>query len=194
MIILASKSAARNAMLRHAGITFQTQHPEFDETGLKSLLTGITTRQLAEKLAIGKALAVSEKQKENFVIGSDQTLEFGGTLMSKPNSIAEARQHLKSLRGAQHQLHSAVALAHNAKVLWSTCETVTLKMRHFTDSFLDTYLEIEKSEILHCVGAYRFEGLGLQLFEQVEGSYHAVLGMPLLPLLQKLREHGLIAS
>jgi septum formation protein len=194
MIILASKSSARNAMLRDAGIRFHAAAPELDEATAKLELAACTVKERAEKLAISKAISISSRQRTAHVIGSDQTLEANGKSFSKPNSIEEARQQLKSLRGVHHQLHSAVALAHNAEVIWSTCEMVTLKMRNFSDAFLDAYLETEKSEILHCVGAYRFEGPGLQLFETIEGSYHAILGMPLLPLLQKLREHGLIAS
>jgi septum formation protein len=181
-------------MLRDAGIKFHATAPKFDEAAAKIQLLAYAPKERAEKLAVAKALSVSSAQPTAYVIGSDQTLEANGTSFSKPNSIEEARQQLKGLRGVHHQLHSAVALSNNSQVLWSMSETATLKMRDFTDAFLDAYLESEKSQILHCVGAYRFEGPGLQLFESIEGSYHAILGMPLLPLLQKLREHGLIAS
>lgn len=194
MLILASKSAARRMMLKNAGILFTPREPEFDETAAKLNYPEATPRKIAAEFAVGKAFSVAKLHRNDFVIGSDQTLECDGVGFSKPQSIDEARQHLQSLKGRDHQLHSAVVLTQDHKIIWSTCETVTLTMRHFSDEFLEEYLKAEVDEILHCVGAYRIEGPGLQLFERIEGSYHAVLGMPLLPLLQKLRDHGLIAT
>jgi septum formation protein len=194
MLILASKSLARRKMLQDAGIEFTSHVPEFDEATVKQSMSGFTPVAIAEKLAEGKALSVSKTHAKAFVIGSDQTLECDGAYFSKPSSIHEARQHLNLLKGRKHQLHAAATLALDGKILWTTCETVTLTMRNFTDQFLLDYLAAEADEILHCVGAYRFEGRGQQLFEKVEGGYHAILGMPLLPLLQKLRDHGLIAT
>jgi septum formation protein len=149
---------------------------------------------MAVKLAEGKAVSVSAKSNIAYVIGSDQILECAGRIFSKPKSVAEAREHLKLLSGETHFLHSAVTLAHQSKILWSCCETVSMTMRSLSPQFIENYLVAESEHILHCVGAYRFEGPGLQLFEKAEGSYHAILGMPILPLLQKLRDHGLIAT
>jgi septum formation protein len=192
MLILASKSAARRKMLEDAGVLFTCQAPEFDEAKTKSHFSGITPKKIAEKLAAGKALSIATGNA--YIIGSDQTLECDGARFSKPQSIEEARRQLLNLKGRDHKLHSAVALAQSSKVLWSACETVTLTMRNFSDQFLEDYLAAEAHEIIHCVGAYRIEAMGLQLFERIEGSHHAILGMPLLPVLQKLRDHGLIAS
>jgi septum formation protein len=191
MLILASKSLARRKLLQDAGIAFEAQAPDFDEAAQKQ--NRLTPIEMAIKLAERKALSISNNNKAH-IIGSDQILEHDNTIFSKPNSIEEARDHLKLLAGHKHQLHSAVALAYQGKILWSFVETVTMTMRNFSAQFLEDYLAKESEHILHCVGAYRFEGPGLQLFEEVEGSYHAILGMPLLPLLQKLRQHGLIAT
>ena len=193
-LILASKSAARQELLANAGIAFEAIPAEIDERAIQ-LASGLSAPgEIAALLAREKAVSVSLRHPNDFIIGSDQTLECDGKVFSKPTSVADARLQLIGLRGRTHRLHSAVTLAHKNNVIWSMCESVTLTMRNFSDQFLDTYLETEKSEILHCVGAYRFEGPGIQLFDQVEGNYHVILGMPVLPLLQKLREHGLIAS
>jgi septum formation protein len=194
MLILASKSSARRTMLQNAGVPFESHAPTFDEAEATSKQLNITPMKRAGELAAGKALSVSSLRPTAFVIGSDQTLECDGTSFSKPKSVEEAREQLRKLKGRSHQLHSAVALANDEKILWSACETATLTMRNFADQFLESYLAAEANEILHCVGAYRIEGLGLQLFEKIEGTYHTILGMPMLPLLQKLRDHGLIAT
>jgi septum formation protein len=191
MLILASKSQARRKLLHDAGIEFAVQAPDFNEAAAKRGL--LIPTDMALRLAEGKALSISTNNINAHVIGSDQTLECDSRIFSKPKSIDEAREHLNILRGKTHHLHSAIALAHQSKIVWSTVETVTMTMRNFSKQFLEDYLAAESEHVLHCVGAYRFEGPGLQLFEKVEGSYHAILGMPLLPLLQKLRQHGLIA-
>jgi septum formation protein len=192
MLILASKSTARSKMLQDAGVTFTCQAPEFDEAKAKQEFSGISPKEMAEKLAASKARSIAAGSA--YIIGSDQTLEYDGATFSKPQSIEDARTQLLTLKGRQHQLHSAVALAQSGKLLWSTCETVTLTMRDFSDQFLEDYLTAEGDKFIHCVGAYRIEAMGLQLFERIDGSHYAILGMPLLPLLQKLRDHGLIST
>jgi septum formation protein len=192
MLILASRSTARRKMLEDAGVAFTCQAPAFDEAQTKQEYFGIPSKEMAEKLAAGKALSIATG--DAYIIGSDQTLEYHGVTFSKPQSVEDARRQLLSLKGREHKLYSAVALAQSGKILWSTCETVTLTMRNFSDQFLEDYLAAEANEIIHCVGAYRIEAMGLQLFERIEGGHHAILGMPLLPLLQKLRDHGLIAT
>jgi septum formation protein len=194
MLILASNSSARRTMLQNAGVTCEWQAPRFDEIDAVVKNPHFTPKKSAEALARGKALSISKTDDTAFVIGSDQTLECDGERFSKPPTIAHAQEQLRRLRGRKHHLHSAVALAKSGSVEWTYCETATLTMRNFSDQFLENYLAAEANDILHCVGAYRYEGLGLQLFEQTEGSYHAILGMPMLPLLQKLRDHGLIAT
>jgi septum formation protein len=192
MLILASKSTARRKMLEDAGVAFTWKAPEFDEAKAKQQFSGIPPKNMAEKLATAKALSLAKDSA--YVIGSDQTLECEGKTFTKPQSINDAREQLFDLKGRQHRLYSAVALVKSGKIIWSKCETVTLAMRNFSDQFLEDYLTAEGDKIIHCVGAYRIEAMGLQLFERIEGSHHTILGMPLLPLLQKLRDHGLIAS
>ncbi|MBV8687851.1 MAG: Maf family protein [Alphaproteobacteria bacterium] len=192
-LLLASRSAARRAMLEAAGIPFSTADADLDEEAAKAGLwgAGFDARGVAEELAQLKALSV-EAGEGDLVLGSDQTLERGdGTLLGKPASLDEARGQLQSLRGATHRLHSAAVIAERGEAVWWGCETVELTMRAFSEAFLDDYLDREWEQIRWSVGAYRIEGPGAQLFERIEGSHFAILGMPLLPLLAYLRERGL---
>lgn len=195
-LLLASKSAARRHMLEAAGVKFQTVEAELDEEAAKAGLwgAGFDARGVAEELAQLKALSVSAGEGD-LVLGSDQTLERGdGTLLGKPASREEARGQLISLSGGIHRLHSAAVLAENGEAIWWQCETVTLTMRSLSDAFLEDYLDREYEQIRWSVGGYRIEGLGAQLFERIEGSHFAILGMPLIPLLGYLRERGLLKS
>ena len=131
---------------------------------------------------------------EGLVIGADQTLELEGRLFDKPASLAVARDQLFALRGREHRLHSAVAVCRRDAMVWRTVETVSLRMRPFSDAFLQAYLTAEGEHLLGCVGAYRLEAMGVQLFEAMEGDYFAVLGLPLLPLLTFLRAEGEVAT
>ena len=144
--------------------------------------------------ARAKALAVSRHDAEAWVLGADQTLAFDGGLVSKAPTLAAARERLTAMRGRTHQLHSGAALARNGQVVWSGVDTVEMKMRDFSDAFLDAYLAAEGEALLACVGSYRLEGLGSQLFEAVEGDYFTVLGLPLWPVLAELRRAGVIVS
>lgn len=195
-LLLASKSAARRHMLEAAGVKFQTVEAELDEEAAKAGLwgAGFDARGVAEELAQLKALSVSAGEGD-LVLGSDQTLERGdGTLLGKPASREEARGQLISLSGGTHRLHSAAVLAENGEAIWWQCETVTLTMRSLSDAFLEDYLDREYEQIRWSVGGYRIEGLGAQLFERIEGSHFAILGMPLIPLLGYMRERGLLKS
>jgi septum formation protein len=195
-ILLASKSAARRQMLEAAGVPFETVEAELDEEAAKAGLwgAGFDARGVAEELAQLKALSVSAGA-EDLVLGSDQTLERDdGTLLGKPASRDEARGQLQSLRGASHQLHSAAVIARGGESVWWGSESVVLTMRPFSDAFLEDYLDREYEQIRWSVGGYRIEGPGAQLFERIEGSHFAVLGMPLLPLLGYLRERGLLKT
>jgi septum formation protein len=192
-LLLASRSAARRAMLEAAGIPFEAVEAELDEEAGKAGLwgAGFDARGVAEELAQLKALSVRAAAGE-LVLGCDQTLERAdGTMLSKPASRDEARGQLESLRGATHQLHSAAVIAEGAEGVWWGCETVALTMRSFSDSFLESYLDREWEHVRWSVGAYRIEGPGVQLFDRIEGSHFAILGLPLLPLLAYLRERGL---
>ena len=191
-LILASKSAARRAVLTEAGVPFTVQVADVDEDALKT--PGVDPVELAVELARAKALAVSRHDAEAWVLGADQTLAFDGGLVSKAPTLEAARQRLMAMRGRTHQLHSGAALARNGQVVWSGVDTVEMRMRDFSDAFLDAYLAAEGEALLSCVGSYRLEGLGSQLFEAVEGDYFTVLGLPLWPVLAELRRAGVILS
>lgn len=191
-LILASKSAARRAILTGAGVAFDVKVAGVDEEALKT--PGVDAAELAVELARAKALAVSELHPEALVLGADQTLAFDGGLVSKAPNLDEARARLVQMRGKAHQLHSGAALARNGQVIWSGVDTVQMRMRDFSDAFLDAYLAAEGHELLACVGSYRLEGMGSQLFEAVEGDYFTVLGLPFWPVLDQLRHAGVIAA
>ena len=191
-LILASKSAARRAVLTDAGVPFTVQVADVDEDALKT--PGVDPVELAVELARAKALAVLRHDAEAWVLGADQTLDFDGGLISKAPTLATARERLIAMRGRTHQLHSGAALARNGQVVWSGVDTVEMRMRDFSDAFLDAYLAAEGEALLTCVGSYRLEGLGSQLFEAVEGDYFTVLGLPLWPVLAELRRAGVIVS
>lgn len=195
-LLLASKSAARREMLEAAGVKFETVEAELDEEAAKAGLwgAGFDARGVAEELAQLKALS-APGGAQDLVLGCDQTLERDdGTLLGKPASREEARGQLQSLRGATHQLHSAAVIAQSGESVWWGSETVSLTMRPFGDAFLEDYLDREYERIRWSVGGYRIEGPGAQLFERIEGSYFAILGMPLLPLLGYLRERGMLRT
>ena len=191
-LILASKSAARRAMLENAGVPFVVQVADVDEDALKT--PGVDPAELAVELARAKALAVSRHDPEAWVLGADQTLAFDGGLVSKAPTLAAARARLSAMRGRSHNLHSGAALAHKGQVVWSGLDTAEMKVRAFSDAFLDAYLTAEGEGLLACVGSYRLEGMGAQLFDAVQGDYFTVLGLPLWPVLTELRRVGVIAS
>lgn len=194
-LILASQSAARRRMLEAAGVPFTAMSAALDEEAAKAdvMASGATALALAERLAEAKALSV-EADHEAIVIGSDQVLETpDGDALSKPRSRDELRGQLQGLRGRTHRLHAAAAVVEAGRPVWRAVETVSLTMRDFGDSFLDGYLDREYEAVRGNVGGYRIEGLGAQLFERIEGSHFAILGMPLLPLLAFLRTKGVIA-
>ena len=191
-LILASKSAARRAILTEAGVPFTVQVADVDEDALKT--PGVDPAALAVELARAKALAVSRHDADAWVLGADQTLAYDGGLVSKAPTLAAARERLIAMRGRSHQLHSGAALARNGQVVWCGVDTVEMRMRDFSDAFLDAYLAAEGAALLACVGSYRLEGLGSQLFEAVEGDYFTVLGLPLWPVLAELRRAGVIVS
>jgi septum formation protein len=193
-LILASKSAARGAMLEGAGVPFVVQVADVDEDAVKATHDPADAAGLAIELARVKALAVSRHDADAWVLGADQTLAFDGGLVSKAGSLDAARDQLRAMRGNKHQLHSAAALARNGQVVWAGVDTATMRVRNFSDAFLDAYLKTEGEGLLACVGSYRLEGLGAQLFEAVEGDYFTVLGLPLWPVLQELRRAGVLRS
>jgi septum formation protein len=192
-LVLASKSAARRAVLAGAGVPFEVAAPGVDEDAVKAdmLARGAGPREVAEALAAKKALAVSTLRPE-LVVGADQTLEFEGRLYDKAGTVAEARERLRTLRGKPHELHSAVVVAQGGQAIWRETATATLVMRDFSDGFLERYLLAEGESALGSVGCYRLEGLGAQLFSRIDGDYFAILGLPLMGLLDLLRERGVL--
>ena len=193
-LLLASRSAARRNMLEAAGVPFEAVSAGLDEEAAKQELRdkGADAAKLARALAELKARSVPAQ--DALILGSDQTLERGdGTMLDKPRSRHEAAAQLRSLAGSVHQLHSAAAIVEAGETVWRATESVALHMRPLGESFLNAYLDEEYDAIRHGVGGYRIEGPGVQLFERIEGSHFAILGLPLLPLLAYLRERGLMA-
>ncbi|PZQ65482.1 MAG: septum formation protein Maf [Phenylobacterium zucineum] len=190
-VILASKSAARRAVLDGAAVPYEVLVAGVDEDAVKTglLAEGATPRDIADALAELKALRVS-RGRTGFVIGADQTLDLDGQLYDKAEDIDAARERLKILRGKTHKLHSAVVVARDGAPIWREVVTARLTMRDFSDAFLDEYLRTEGPQSLGSVGCYRLEGPGAQLFSRIEGDYFAILGLPLMGLLDLLRRHG----
>ena len=195
-LILASNSAARQAMLSGAGVAFAAEGADVDEAAEKTrlLAEGAGPADVAQALAGLKALAVSRARPGAWVLGSDQTLEFQGRLFDKAASAEEAGDRLRMLRGHAHLLHSGVALARDGHLDWTARDSARLHAREVSEDFLTDYLAAEREALTSCVGGYRLEGLGAQLFERVEGDYFTVLGMPLWPVLAALRERGEITT
>ena len=193
-LILASKSAARRALLENAGVPFDIRIADVDEAAIKAASTDLDPAALAVRLAEAKALAVSRDDPTAWVLGSDQTLAFEGALVSKAPTLAAARDRLRTMRGRIHHLHSGAALARDGAVAWSGVDTAQMAMRDFSDAFLDAYLAAEGEALLACVGSYRLEGLGAQLFEAVDGDYFTVLGLPLWPVLTELRRVEVLSA
>lgn len=194
-MILASQSAARRAVLVGAGIPFEATVAGVDEDAAKTMLLahGASPKDVAEALAEQKALAVS-RSRAGLVIGADQTLDLAGQLYDKAETVDQARARLQLLRGRTHELHSAVVGAEGNVVVWRETVSARLTMRDFSDGFLDAYLAEEGAAALGSVGCYRLEGLGAQLFSRIEGDYFAILGLPLMGLLDLLRSRGEIGA
>jgi len=194
--VLASTSASRARILAGARVPFLVVPADIDESALKATLLkqNKTGQEVAQALAEAKAIDISKVRPNALVLGADQVLEFGGELLSKCADLAAARALLQRLRGRQHRLISALALAEAGKVVWTHSEAASLTMRAFSDAFLDAYLSAEGSAVLDGVGCYRLETMGAQLFARVEGDYFSILGLPLQPLLAELRLKGVIAS
>jgi septum formation protein len=190
-LILASASSIRRAMLDAAGVEYQVQPSNLDEAKLKG--EG-DTRTVARRLAEAKALQVSEAARDDWVIGGDSVVGVGDRLFDKPVSRDNAVEHLRYFSGKTMELSSAVVLARGRQVDWSHVETARLQVRDLSQDFIESYLEQEWPEVGYCVGVFRMEGRGVQLFDAVQGDHFTILGMPLIPLLGALRGRGLIAK
>jgi septum formation protein len=195
-IILASKSPARTAVLKAAGVPFETHVAGVDEGAVKAglLAEGQGPREVADALAELKAVKVSRARPGALVIGADQTLDLEGALYDKVETLSEARERLQMLRGRTHKLHSAVVVARDGAAIWREVPPARLTMRDFSDAFIDGYLAARGEDILSSVGCYQLENEGVQLFSRIEGDYFTILGLPLMGLFDFLRLHGALES
>lgn len=194
MIVLASTSATRQSMFRSAGLSFTVASPEVDEKALVAANPQWLPRETALKLAEAKALDVSRQHPSSIVVGADQVLALGDKIFGKPHDRAHCREQLRELRGRTHELISAVVLARDGETLWMHDDRALLTMREYSNEFLDDYLEAIGDDCKTSVGGYKIEGRGVQLFKSVSGDHFTILGLPLVALLEKLRELGEIAA
>jgi septum formation protein len=195
-LVLASASASRAALLRAAGVEFRVVPADLDEASLMRDLKerGALTAEIAVRLAAEKALAVSRREPGALVLGGDSMVMFQDDLISKCPDMAAAETLLRRLSGRSHLLVSAAVLARDGAPVWSHASPVRMTMRRLGEAFLAGYLAAEGQALLSTVGCYRFEGLGAQLFDHVEGDYFSVLGLPLLEVLAALRKEGVLKS
>ena len=193
-LVLASQSAARAALLRSAGLRFEARPARVDEAAVKAACRaeGLDADEAALTLAELKAARI--RDPDALVIGADQLLVCEGAWFDKPADMAAARAQLQALRGRAHTLVTAVLCQRGGQTVWHHVATPGLVMRGFSDAFLDAYLATEGDAVLPCVGAYRLEGLGVHLFDRVDGEHAAILGLPLLALLGFLRQHGVLGG
>lgn len=194
-IILASGSAIRHQILTQAGIEFETIVKPVDEAAIKAsmLSENFRLRDIADALAEAKSVRVS-RQTPGLVIGADQIMVMDNNLFDKPKDMNEAKSRLLDMRGKTHYLIGAVVISENGMPVWRHLAKTKLKMREFSEGFLDDYLATEGESVLQSVGAYKFEGRGSQLFSNVEGDFFSILGLSLLPVMEYLRQRGAISS
>jgi septum formation protein len=190
MIILASQSSSRRAMLEAAGVAFMPRPAHLDERALEAGLVGAPPAAVALALAEAKALAVSAEAPGELVLGSDSLVDVEGRRFDKPASRADAARHLRHFSGKVMHLHSAAALARDGAVLWSHAAVAALRVAPLSDAFIESYLDAEWPAVAGCVGVFRIEARGVQLFEAIEGDHFTVLGMPLLAVLGALKDLG----
>jgi septum formation protein len=189
-LVLASSSPIRRQMLHQAGVDFEVVPANVDESSQKC--AHVEPSALARTLAELKAEAVSRDRPGDWVIGSDSTVSVNGRRFDKPEDREQAAEHLRCFSGKEMVLTSAVALARNGKTDWSLEDSAVLTVRHLSEYFIEAYLNAEWPEVGYCVGAFRLEGRGVQLFKSIDGNFFTILGMPLLPLLAELRERGVL--
>jgi len=191
-LILASQSRGRQMLLTNAGIAFEAVPADIDERAVQQA-SGLTTPgDIAALLAREKALSVSSRQPGKYVIGADQTLALGDRLFSKPAGRAQAAEQLRALAGRAHELHSAIAVARDGKILFAEIAVARMTMRALDEAGIDAYLDAAGEAVTSSVGAYQLERLGVHLFERIEGDHFTILGLPLLPLLAFLRSEQLL--
>lgn len=191
-LILASQSRARQMLLANAGIDFEAVPADIDERSLQQGSGLSAPGDIAALLAREKALWVSARRRQRFVVGADQTLALEQRLFSKPLDRTGAAEQLRALAGRSHELHSAVAVARDGKILFESCAMARMTMRPLSEAAIDGYLDEAGEAVTSSVGAYQLEGLGIHLFERIEGDHFTILGLPLLPLLAFLRSQRLL--
>lgn len=195
MIILASQSASRRAMLEAAGIAFEALPARVDEDAAKAALAGLSPRDLADALAELKAIKVSQRAGPVLALGSDSVVALhDGTLLDKPTSREEAAEHLARMSGQVHELWSAAVIAEHGAPVWRHVERARMHVRPLSPAFIEAYLDREWPAIGGCVGCYRIEGPGVQLFSRIEGSHFTILGLPLLAVVGYLRTRGVLPA
>lgn len=191
-LILASQSKSRQTLLKGAGIPFVAIPADIDERGIQSGSGLKDPGAIAALLARSKALHVAAREKGRAVLGADQTLSLKGRMFSKPAGRAQAAEQVRALAGATHELHSAIAVVKNEKVLFEHVAVARMSMRRLSDVAIEKYLDAAGEAVTTSVGAYQLEGVGVHLFERIEGDHFTILGLPLLPLLGALRGIGLL--
>ncbi len=196
-LVLASQSASRRAMLDAAGVAHEAVAAQVDEAGAKESLRagGISPRDLADALAELKALKVSSLVPSALVLGGDSLVALDdGSLLDKPESREQAGDHLRRMSGRSHDIYSAAVIAEGGRPVWRHVDRARLHVRPLSERFITEYLDLEWPAIAGCVGCFRIEGPGVQLFSRTEGSQFTILGMPLLPILDYLRTRGMLTS
>lgn len=191
-LILASQSRARQMLLANAGIDFEAVPADIDERAAQQSSGLSAPGEIAALLAREKALSVSMRQPGKYVVGADQTLALGNRLFSKPADRAQAAEQLRALAGRSHELHSAVAVARDGKISFESAAIARMTMRRLDEAEIDIYLDEAGEAVTSSVGAYQLEGLGVHLFERIEGDHFTILGLPLLQLLAFLRSERLL--
>ena len=193
-LVLASKSAARRALIEAAGIPIDVAPADIDERAIEARAGPMVAGEAALLLAREKARAGGARITGRFVVGADQTLALGRARFTKPVDREAAREQLRTLSGRTHELHSAVAVSRDGRVVFSHVDTARLTMRSLSERFLDSYLETAGSAVTTSVGGYQLEGLGCHLFEKIDGDHFTILGLPLFALLAFLRREGCLAG
>jgi|SRR6478736_5084689 len=192
-LILASQSSARKMLLANAGLEFEAVTADIDERGIQAASKLSNPREIGLLLAREKAKAVSAHRPGSHVIGADQTLALGERLFNKPAGRAQALAQLRDLAGHSHELNSAIAVAHDGKIVFEDVSVARMTMRQMSEAELSAYLDAAGDAVTTSVGAYQLEGVGIHLFERIEGDHFTILGLPLLPLLAFLRRERLVA-
>lgn len=194
MIILASKSASRKAMLAAAGVDYQAVPADIDERAVEERMAGETPAYIASGLAAAKACAVSALHPNGLVLGSDSLVVVDGKRFDKPVSRDNAAEHLRFFSGKVMELHSGAALVRSGDVVWQTAAAARLHVRPLSEDFIRSYLAAEWPAVSYCVGVFRIEAMGVQLFDRIEGDQFTVLGMPLLAVLSALRDQKVLPA